>query len=199
MEVFRLAKQRGYYNTYVTNGYMTPETLSLLMDAGLEAMNVDLKGDAAAVKKLCKMADVEKVWAACKFARSRGVYLEIATLVIPTVNDSAATLRGIAERIVAELGREVPWHVTGYYPAYKFTAPPTPLATLERAWQIGKEAGLEFVYIGNVPGHRHDNTYCPACGTLLIQRFGLEVVQNRLDAGRCPQCSERIAGVWGDL
>jgi pyruvate formate lyase activating enzyme len=197
LEVFRLARQRGFYNTFVTNGYMTPEALSLLIDAGLGAMNVDVKGDAAAVKKFCKFVDADKVWAASRLARSRGVHIEITTLVIPTVNDSEAILRGIALRLVSELGREVPWHVSGYSPAYKFNAPPTPLPTLERAWQIGKDAGLEFVYIGNVPGHPYDNTYCPRCGAALIRRRGFDVVQNCLDAGRCPQCSEQIAGVWG--
>jgi pyruvate formate lyase activating enzyme len=197
MDVFRLARQRGIYNTLVTNGYMTPEALSLLIDSGLDAMNVDAKGDAASVKKFCKIVDVEKVWAASKLARSRGVHVEITTLVIPTVNDSDATLREIAQRVATELGRHTPWHVAGYYPAWRFTVPATPVATLERAWQIGKEAGLEFVYLGNLPGHRYDNTYCPACGTLLIRRLGFEIVQNTLTAGRCPDCQQQIAGVWG--
>jgi pyruvate formate lyase activating enzyme len=196
IDVFRLARPQGLYNTFVTNGYMTPEALSLLIDSGLDAMNIDVKGDSAAVKKFCKMVDVEKVWAAAKLARGRGVHVEITTLVIPTVNDSDAILREIAERIATELGRDVPWHVAGYYPAWRFTAPATPVATLERAWQIGKEAGLEFVYLGNFPGHRYDNTYCPRCGTLLIRRLGFDIVQNTLDAGRCPSCRQRIAGVW---
>jgi pyruvate formate lyase activating enzyme len=197
LDVFRLARTRGLYNTYVTNGYMTPEALSLLIDAGLDAMNVDVKGDAAAVKNFCKGVDVEKVWGTCKLARSRGVHIEITTLVIPTVNDSDTTLRGIAARIASDMGAEVPWHVSGYYPAYRFTAPPTPIRTLERAWQIGKDAGLEFVYIGNAPGHHCDNTYCPACGALLIRRVGFDVRLNALHDGRCPQCGWRIAGVWG--
>jgi pyruvate formate lyase activating enzyme len=198
LEVFRLAKQRGFYNTFVTNGYMTPEAMRLLIDAGLEAMNVDIKGDAASVKKFCKMVDVEKVWAACKLARAHRLHLEVTTLVIPTVNDSDATLRGLAERMATELGREVPWHISGYYPAYQFNAPPTPIRTLERAWQIGKEAGLEFVYIGNVPSHQYASTYCPACGALLILRVGFDVAQNRLAAGRCPECGQQVAGVWGN-
>ncbi len=197
VDVFRLAKQRGFYNTFVTNGYMTAEALSLLIDSGLGAMNVDLKGDATPVKKFCKMVDVEKVWAASKLARSRGVHLEITTLVIPTVNDSDSVLREIAERITRDLGPEVPWHVSGYFPAYRFTAPPTPIRTLERAWQIGKEAGLEFVYIGNVAGHPYDNTYCPACARVLIRRLGFYVVKYRLDTGRCSDCGQPVAGVWG--
>ena len=194
--MFRLARDRGLYNTYVTNGYMTPEALSLLIDAGLDAMNVDVKGDAAAVKRYCKGIDVEKVWAACKLARSCGAHIEITTLVIPTVNDADASLHGIAQRIVTDLGAEVPWHVTGYSPAYHFTAPPTTIRTLERAWQIGKDAGLEFVYIGNVPGHNYDNTYCPTCHTLLIQRLGFAVTLNALQDGQCPQCGRPVVGVW---
>jgi pyruvate formate lyase activating enzyme len=149
------------------------------------------------VRRFCKGIDVEKVWAVCKLARSRGVHVEITTLVIPGVNDSDAALCEIAQRIVADLGADVPWHVTGYYPAYRFAALPTPVRTLERAWQIGKDAELEFVYTGNVPGHRLDNTYCPGCGTLLIQRMGFDVLLNAIRDSRCPQCGRHIAGVFG--
>ena len=118
LDVFRLARQRGLYNTYVTNGYMTPEALALLIEAGLDGMNVDIKGSATAVRKYCKGIDVEKVWGACKLASSQGVHIEITTLVIPTVNDSQTVLEEIAGRIASELGPQVPWHVSAYYPAY---------------------------------------------------------------------------------
>jgi len=195
LDVFRLARARGLYNTYVTNGYMTPEALRRLANAGLDAMNVDLKGDAQAVRQYCG-TDVEKVWHNCRLARELGVHLEITTLVIPGVNDGDEALRGIAGRIVTDLGPDVPWHVSGYYPAYRFTAPPTPVRTLERAWNAGKEAGLAFVYLGNVLGHRLENTYCPGCGTCLIQRRGLRVTASRLDRGGCPDCGQEIPGVW---
>jgi len=197
LDVFRLARKRSFYNTYVTNGYMTPEGLSLLIDAGLGAMNVDVKGDRATGNKLCKAIDVEKVWAASKSALRRSVHVEITTLVIPTVNDSDATLGGIARRIVTDLGPEVPWHVSAYSPAYRFTVPPTPARTLEHAWHLGKDAGLSFVYLGNIRGHQYENTSCPACGMLLIHRAGFDVVKNRLRTGRCPRCQQPIAGVWG--
>ncbi len=197
LDVFRLARRRGLYNTYVTNGYMTAEALSMLIDAGLDAMNVDVKGDASAVLKFCGGIDVEKIWARCRAARSRHVHVEITTLVIPGVNDTEATLGYIARRIVEEIGRDAPWHVTAYRPAYKFDAPATPVSTLERAYQIGKASGLEYVYTGNVPGHPHDNTYCPQCNSLLIRRFGFDVIQNRLRAGRCSTCACSISGVWG--
>jgi pyruvate formate lyase activating enzyme len=196
LDVLRLARKRNLYNTFVTNGYMTPEALSLLIDAGLDAMNVDMKGDAVAVKKFCKGIDVDNVWATCRLGRSRGVHVEITTLVIPTVNDSDVTLGLVAQRIVNEVGQDVPWHVSAYYPAYRFDAPSTPMETLERAWRIGKEAGLHFVYVGNVPGHRYDNTYCPGCGTLLIRRRGYDIAANLVRNGQCPNCGHGVAGVW---
>jgi pyruvate formate lyase activating enzyme len=196
LDVFRLASKRGLYNTYVTNGYMTAAALRALVDAGLDAMNVDLKGDAQAVHRYCEGIDVEQVWRNCRLARELGVHLEITTLVIPGVNDAEETLRGIAERIVSDLGADVPWHVSGYYPAHRFTAPPTPVGTLERAWEIGKGAGLEFVYLGNVLGHPLENTYCPDCDASLIERWGLGVITYRLDGGRCPRCARKIPGVW---
>lgn len=196
LDVFRLAESEGLYKTFVTNGYITPEALALLGDAGLDAMNVDIKGDAAALHQYGKGVNGDKIWAICRLARAREIHIEITTLVIPGVNDSDATLRGIAERIVTELGPDVPWHVSGYYPAYKFRAPATSPSTLERAWHVGKDAGLDFVYVGNVPGHPHDNTYCPSCSSLLIHRQGFRVVSNALREGRCPQCGQRVAGVW---
>jgi len=196
LEVFRLARERGLYNTYITNGYMTPEALQLLVAAGLDAMNVDVKGDAEAVRRYCG-TDVENVWRNCRLARQAGVWLEITTLVISEVNTADGILRGIAERIVADLGPDVPWHVSGYFPAYRFDAPPTPVRTLERAWRIGKQSGLSFVYLGNVLGHRLENTYCPGCGALLVGRRGLGLTRYRLEREHCPDCGWAMPGVWG--
>jgi pyruvate formate lyase activating enzyme len=192
LDVFRLARGNGLYNTYVTNGYMTTQALDLLVEAGLDAMNVDIKGGAETVKKLCRGIDVERVWRNCRHAKERGVHLEITTLVIPSVNHDEETLRGIAMRIRDELGDETPWHISGYYPAYRFHVPPTPLSALERAWRIGQEAGLDFVYLGNVLGHRLEDTHCPACGELLIQRYGLSILENRVQNSRCPACGRTI-------
>jgi pyruvate formate lyase activating enzyme len=193
--VFRLAREAGLYNTLVTNGYMTEAALALLVQAGLDAANVDVKGDATAVKEHCG-ADVEVVWRNSREMRQAGVWLEVTTLLIPTVNDDEAVWRGIARRIAAELGAEVPWHVNAYYPAYRFTAPPTPAQTLARAWEVGREEGLRYVYVGNVPGHRGAHTCCPGCGARLIQRAGLAIRANRLRQGHCPECGEAVAGVW---
>jgi pyruvate formate lyase activating enzyme len=198
LEVFRLAKGQGLYNTYVTNGYMTARALGLLIDAGLDAMNVDLKGDAPTVKRYCKGIDVERVWERCRQAVTAGIHLEITTLVIPGINDDEDILRGIAQRIASELGPDVPWHVSAYFPAYRFSAPPTRVTSLERAWSIGKQAGLNYVYLGNVPGHPYDNTYCPHCDGLLIRRFGFSVVSSRLTGNRCPDCGGWVAMIPGE-
>jgi pyruvate formate lyase activating enzyme len=192
LDVFRLAREQGLYNTYITNGYMTTQALERLIAAGLDAMNADVKGDAEAVRKYCGGVDVEKVWRNCRDAKERGVHLEITTPVIPGVNHTEAALRTIAGRIHDELGPETPWHLSGYYPAYRFHAPPTPLSALERGWQIGQEEGLEFVYLENVTGHRLENTYCPGCGELLVERQGLTVLHNRLSDPACPACGRTI-------
>jgi pyruvate formate lyase activating enzyme len=193
-----LARGAGLYNTVVTNGYMTEAALGLLVEAGLDGMNVDIKGEAAAVKAHCQ-ADVEIVWRNCRLARERGVWVELTTLVIPGVNDASETLRGIADRIVAEVGRDTPWHATRYHPAYRFHAPRTAVATLERARRIGRTAGLRYVYVGNVARHSGQQTTCPECGIVLVERSSLSVHRCDVTAGgRCPRCGADIAGVgWG--
>ena len=191
LEVFRLARKAGLYNTFVTNGYMTAEALELLIEAGLDAANVDIKGDPAVVRTYCQ-AEVEPIWRNCRLLKEKGIHLELTTLVIPGVNDDGQILRSIAMRIRRELGSETPWHLTAYYPAYRFTAPSTPIATLEWAYALGKEAGLQFVYLGNLPGHPLENTYCPQCGSLLIKRYGLSVQNLKLKGHRCPDCGREL-------
>ncbi len=198
LDVFRLARGRNLYNTFVTNGYMTAQALEALANAGLDAMNVDIKGDALEVRKYCKGIDVHHVWDRCRQAKELGLHLEITTLIIPSVNSEDEIIAGIAERIASDLGLETPWHVSGYYPAYRFTAPATSIKTLERAWKIASEVGLTFVYIGNVPGHPRDHTICPSCNTILIERFGLKVLENSIVDGCCPVCGEEIPGVGWD-
>jgi pyruvate formate lyase activating enzyme len=196
LEAFRLARARGLYNTFVTNGYMTPEALALLVEAGLDGMNVDIKGDAAALRKYGRGIDVENIWVNCQAARGYGVHLEITTLVIPQVNDGEDVLRGIARRIADGLSPDTPWHLTAYEPRYRHFAPPTPVGTLERAWHWGKEEGLQFVYVGNVAGTSFNHTYCPGCGQVVIQRIGFAQVRSLLRNGKCPSCGLVLPGVW---
>ncbi|MCX7844338.1 MAG: AmmeMemoRadiSam system radical SAM enzyme [Candidatus Bipolaricaulota bacterium] len=191
VELFPLAHEAGLHTDYVTNGYMTEEALELLVASGLDGVNIDLKGSGEAVRRFCQ-ADVEKVWRNARFCRARGVHVEVTTLVIPGVNDSEEDLRGIAARIAQELGPSTPWHVTRYFPAYAFRAPPTPVAVLERAQEIGHRAGLKYVYVGNVPGHPGQHTYCPGCRALLLEREGVALVRRHVPGPRCPRCGEFI-------
>ncbi|HAW49669.1 TPA: AmmeMemoRadiSam system radical SAM enzyme [bacterium] len=193
IDIFRLAKQRGYYNTFVTNGYMTTESLKALKDAGLDAMNIDVKGDKGVVKEYCG-ADVEKVWQNAIESKKYGIWIELTTLIIPDINDTKEQIGEIAQRIKKELGDETPWHVTGYYPAYKFDTSPTTSRQLESARNIGIEKGLKYVYVGNVPGNKYENTYCPKCSQLLIERFGFDIIENKLKASKdkCPNCRYKI-------
>jgi pyruvate formate lyase activating enzyme len=196
LDVFKLARARGLYNTFVTNGYMTLEALRMLHEAGLDAVNIDVKGDAEAVRKYCG-ADVEIVWRNVREAKKLGMHVEVVNLIIPRVNDREEQIQELAKRHLREAGRETPLHFTAYYPAYKFNAAPTPVSTLERAHDIAMSEDLEFVYMGNVPGHTYENTYCPRCGRLLIERYGLELVKSDLRDNRCSGCGYRIPIVGG--
>ena len=188
--------QKAVYDTFVSNGYTNEAALELLVEAALDAMNVDVKGDASAVGKHCQ-ADVEVVWRKCRLAHGRGVWVVVTTLLIPGLNDSADTLQAIAGRIATELGRDTPWHVSCYYPAYRFTAPPTPAVTLEQTRDIGLEAGLRYVYLGNVPGRGGEHTACPRCGTILIRRTSLRPVRCEVSSdGHRPQYDLVISGIW---
>lgn len=190
IEVFKIAKKEGLYNTFVTNGYMSEEAAHLLFDSGLDAVNIDIKGDRKTVRKYCDV-DGEKVWRNAKFFKKKGVHLELTTLVIPGVNDEYLVLKEIARRIVNELGENTPWHVNRYFPDYKFFNPPTPVKTLERAYEIGKGEGLNYVYIGNLHFHPFENTYCLFCNALLIERSGGRV-KNNLREKKCPGCGKEI-------
>ncbi len=197
LEVFRLARQAGLYNTFVTNGYMTEEALRRLARAGLDGMNVDVKGDAEAVRTYCQ-ADVEVVWRNLRLAQELGIWVEVTTLVIPGVSDDAGVLRDIARRILDELGPYTPWHVTRYHPAYRFDIPPAPVQVLEQARSQALDLGLRYVYIGNVPGHFAANTYCPTCGRMLVERWGVWTETDMTQNGRCPDCGEMMSGIgWG--
>jgi len=196
LDIFDLARDKGYYNTYVTNGYMTAQALEVLVAHGLNAMNIDIKGEAEAVREFCG-ADVNIVWRNATRAKECGVWVELTTLVIPSVNDAEEGLSRIAQRIKRELGDDTPWHVTGYYPAYKFRSesyvPPTPVSTLEKAREIGKAEGLKYVYAGNVPGHPYENTYCPSCNQSLIERYGFNITRYNISPDKhCPYCGEEI-------
>ncbi len=123
--------------------------------------------------------------------------VEIVVLIIPTLNDRAEEIKSMTAWIAEKLGPDVPVHFTRYHPTYKIkNLPPTPLDTLDRAYRIAREQGLHFVYLGNVPGHRAESTYCPGCGETLIGRYGYQILKMTLQEGKCPKCGRAIPGVW---
>lgn len=185
-----LAKKAGLYTVYVTNGYITPEALDTIAPY-LDAYRVDVKGFTEDFYfKLAKIKNFKPVLEAAERAKKKwNMHVEVITLIIPTMNDDDAQLKGIADWIVEKLGPETPWHVTRFMPYLEYShLPPTPIETLEKARKIGFEAGLEFVYIGNVPGDPGENTYCPKCKKLLIERVGYQTEVKHVAAGKCEFC-----------
>ncbi len=190
----RLAHEAGLANIYVTNGYMTEEMLETF-DPYLDAANVDLKAFRDETYRKYVGARLQPVLDAMKVMKRLGIWLEVTTLVIPGINDEDGELKDAADFVANELGVETPWHISRFSPAYEMTdVPPTPFATLHRAREIGLEAGLRYVYVGNVQGEA--NTVCHVCGKTLIRRSGYWILENHVRAdGCCPDCGALVAGV----
>lgn len=196
VEIFKQAKKEGLYTSYVSNGNGTPEVIEFIRP-WVDFYKVDLKGfDDKNYRSLG--GELSKVLDTIRLLHAKGVWVEIVTLVIPGFNDSDDELTKIAEFLVS-VSPEIPWHVTAFHKDYKMTDPDnTGVETLVRAAAIGKKAGLHFVYAGNIPGRVGglENTYCPNCNTLLIERHGFRILQNRLKNGACFQCDRTIPGRW---
>jgi len=193
VQVFALGHSNGLYCCYVSNGYMTLEALRLLRDAGTDGLKIDVKGDAETYQKYCGGADVEKVWRNVGEAKKMGFHVEVVNLVVTGVNDDEECLREVVEKHLRTAGPETPLHFTRYYPAYKFYNPPTKVETLEKAYEMARKEGVLYPYLGNVHGHRYENTYCPNCGERLIERFGYTIVRYRVNEDKtCPRCSQPI-------
>lgn len=194
--VFREATARGLVCSYVSNGNGTAEVLEYIRP-WVSLYKVDLKSFRD--RRYRELGGtLERVLWTIGALHAQGFWVEIVTLIIPGFNDSDDELRDIA-RFLASVSPDIPWHVTAFHPDYKMTAPdPTRVATLLRAAEIGREEGLHFVYAGNLPGHvgNWENTTCPGCHTLLVERVGFRVLKNRIDGGSCPDCGRRIPGVW---
>jgi pyruvate formate lyase activating enzyme len=189
-----LAREAGVKNVFVSNGYMSPEAARHIAPY-LDAANIDIKAFTDAFYKTMCGARLEPVLETIRLLKALGVWVETTTLIIPGLNDGDEELRNIA-RFIKGVGAEIPWHVTQFYPTYELLDKPrTPVSTLRRARDIGKEEGLHYVYEGNVPGEGGENTYCHSCGALLIERYGLELIRNRLQNGTCPECGSGIKGV----
>ena len=190
----RLAKENDLYTVYVTNGYMTPEALDII-GPYLDAWRVDVKGFSDALyQKLAKISHWRGILEVAERAKEKWqMHIEVVTNIIPTMNDDDAQLEGIARWIRDRLGELTPWHVTRFHPNYHLQSlPPTPITTLERAYDIGKKAGLKFVYAGNVPGHKSESTYCYSCGKLNVERYGYQTNIVGLKGSRCKFCGAEL-------
>jgi len=187
-----LAKKAGLKTIYVTNGYITPEALRR-MAPYLDAYRVDIKSFSDEFyKKVCG-ARLAPVLESTKLAKELGMHVETITLVIPGRNDSKEELTQISRWVRENLGEDTPMHFTRFHPMHKMDhVAPTPLSTLEMAHGIAKKEGMRFVYLGNVAGHKYENTYCPRCDSLLIDRAGFRVGEVRVKDGKCARCGEGI-------
>jgi pyruvate formate lyase activating enzyme len=198
VEVFTRAREKGLACGFVSNGNGTPEVLKFLRP-WVDLYKVDLKSFND--KNYRKLGGVLKnVLDTIVRLKEMDFWVELVTLIIPGFNNDPNELREMA-KFIAGVSADIPWHITAFHPDYKMTDPPrTGVLDLEAAYDIGKEAGLHFVYPGNLPGqvgHR-ENTFCKSCGTLMIHRRGFRVLENRMVDGGCPSCGELLPGVWED-
>lgn len=194
-ETAKIACQEGLQNVFVTNGFMTPEAIEIITPY-LAAANVDLKSFRDEFYKKQCGARLNPVLDSLKKMKDRGIWLEITTLLIPGLNDSEEELKDIAAYISC-LGSETPWHISRFHPQFKMLdRPSTPIPSLHRACRIGKEAGLKYVYSGNVPGDEGENTYCSNCEKLLITRYGYRIIDNNLSGNSCSHCGKELEGIF---
>jgi len=192
----RLARAEGIRNCFVSNGYLTPRAVETIAPV-LDAINVDLKCFRDETYRRIMKASLSPVLDCLRALVAAGVWVEVTTLVVPGMNDSAGELADIAGFIAGDLGRHVPWHVSRFHGDYRMTdCVATPIETLQTACGLGREAGLRYVYCGNAPGQADERTCCPACGKVVIDRFGFAVRAIHLRDGECPHCGEAIEGVW---
>ena len=194
LESAELAKKEGLYTVYVTNGYATEKTLDTI-GPYLEAWRVDIKGFSDKFyKELAGVPRWREILEVTKRARHKwNMHVEVVTNIIPTMNDDDAQLGGIANWIRDELGELTPWHVTRFHPMHRLThLPSTPLATIDRACEIGRKAGLKFIYAGNVPGHDSESTLCYSCGRVVVNRLGYETRVTGLQGSKCRYCGAEL-------
>jgi len=199
LDISKLARKSGLKNGMHTCGYVNPEPLKELL-VYMDAVNVDLKGfNENFYRKMGMMADLKPVLDTIKTIKEQGVWLELTNLLISGQNDDPKEIRAMCLWIKENLGDEVPLHFSRFMPSFRLqNLPPTPVEKLEEAYGIAKDVGLKYVYIGNVPGHNYESTYCPKCGKIAVKRIGYRVLENNIKAGNCKFCGEKIPGIWSD-
>ncbi len=195
-KLVKKVKKPKMRNTIVSNGFINPEPLKELCKY-LDGANIDLKSiDDEFYRHICG-GRVEPVLKAIKIMKEKDIWIELTNLLIPGLNDSTEQIEKLVWWIKKNLGRDVPLHFTAFYPTYKLlNLPSTSLSTLRKARNIALSKGLHYVYTGNLPDEEGSNTRCPKCGKTVIKRKGFEVIENNLKKGKCPECNEKIAGVW---
>ncbi|MEM2111397.1 MAG: AmmeMemoRadiSam system radical SAM enzyme [Candidatus Bathyarchaeia archaeon] len=191
-----LAHKQGFFNTFVTNGYMTLDAIKIIAPY-LDAATVDFKGggDHEFYKKFSSVPSVEPIYESLKEMKRQGIHIEVTNLVIPKIGDSLERIQELATWMCKNLGEDTPFHLLRFHPNYNLTdIPSTDIRTLEKAHEACRDLGLNYVYLGNVPGHRYENTYCPQCEELIIKRYGFDITSwNLTDDKRCPKCARQIA------
>jgi len=192
-DVATLAHKAGLKNVFVSNGYMGEEAVQKIIPL-LDGINIDLKGDDQFYQKVCKAKlepverNIERFW-------KSGVFVEVTTLLIPGYNDSEEVLAELAA-FLAGVSPNIPWHISAFYPMYKMKeVPRAGIETLRRGLQAGRKAGLKYVYAGNIPGES-ENTLCPVCKEVLIERMGYQILRNSVIDGHCGKCNTKLSGVW---
>jgi pyruvate formate lyase activating enzyme len=195
LDIARPAASRGLRNVFVSNGYMTEECLKEIYP-NLHGANVDLKGFSDKYYKEVCGAKLQPVLRTLELMRRMNVWVEVTTLLVPGLNDSKEELQQLAKFLV-DVDPDMPWHISRFHPTYRLTnVRPTPPESIRKAKDIGYEAGLRYVYTGNLPGDEGEKTFCHQCNELLIDRYGFYVRKNVIANNRCPKCSAEIPGVW---
>jgi pyruvate formate lyase activating enzyme len=194
-EVAKLAHKKGMKNTFVTNGYITEKPLRKI-SRFLDAATVDFKasGDEKFLREYASVPSIKPVFQTLKLMKKLKIHVEITNLIVPKIGDRKDKFKELVDWILNNLGPEVPLHIIRFFPNYKMTDfNPTSISTLEEFFEEAKRIGLKYVYIGNVPGHKWENTYCPNCKFLLVERFGFQV-KSKLIEDKCPNCGQKLEG-----
>lgn len=196
VDICQLVRKAGLLNVCHSNGFINPEPLKNLCKV-MDAANIDLKGFTETFYRDLCSGELAPVLETLKTLKKEKVHLEITNLLIPTQNDDLSGLKEMCLWIKKELGADTPIHFSRFYPLYKLRSlPPTPVSTLEKARNMALSTGLEYVYVGNIPGHEGEHTFCPKCKKLLIQRTGYMIGENHLKGGKCQYCGKPLPGIW---
>ncbi|MGQ9759308.1 MAG: AmmeMemoRadiSam system radical SAM enzyme [Candidatus Methanomethylicaceae archaeon] len=189
----RLAHKEGILNTFVTNGYMTPEAVDTI-DGYLDAATVDFKGsgDPDFYKSFCKVPSVEPIYESLLEMRRKKIFIEITNLIVTGGGDSKEAFIKLVRWIVDNLGENTPFHILRYFPSYLYKSPPPPVEFMEELWKTSKSFGMKYVYLGNVHGHRYEHTYCPRCNKIVIERIGFDIISTHLKGRSCAFCGGEI-------